>query len=198
MSFLSSPERPRELRKINKKVENTKLAESNDDDNLTLNDVYVASQYLYQSDQGKKEISQETVATYLQKWLNKSEREQIILLGEYGQGKSTTTLMLTYHLIQGKPSRIPILIELRGKTPKNESQHPLDFLSAWGRQYNLSGEALGILHKAGRLLLIFEGFDEMELSVNQTREQHFSRLWSFDHPNAKILFTGRVIAAKLA
>lgn len=178
-------------REITKRVKEIRLPESNDRDKLTVNDVYVPSQYLYESLKGDKEKSQETVEDHLQQWLKKSKREQITLLGEYGQGKSTATLMLTYNLIKQKFHRIPILIELRGKTPKNECQNPVDFLSAWGSQHNISGKALGILHETGRLLLVFEGFDEMELSVNQTREQHFSRLWSFDHSQAKLLFTGR-------
>ncbi|MDJ0844641.1 NACHT domain-containing protein [Crocosphaera sp.] len=178
-------------REITKRVKEIRLPESNDRDKLTVNDVYVPSQYLYESTIGDKEKSQETVENHLQQWLNQSKREQITLLGEYGQGKSTATLMLTYNLIKEKFYRIPILIELRGKTPKNECQNPVKFLSAWGTPYKMEGKALGILHETGRLLLIFEGFDEMELSVNQTREQHFSRLWSFDHSQAKLLFTGR-------
>ncbi|MGK7954888.1 MAG: NACHT domain-containing NTPase [Crocosphaera sp.] len=180
------------IREIEERVTINPLPESNSEDKLTLDDVYVASQYLYESTDEKKIKSQQTVENYLQEWFDKSDQadpKQIILLGEYGQGKTSTSLMLTYHLIRNKSSRIPILIQLRGKAPKNQEVD--EILSAWGGRHKIPGEALSILHETGRLLLIFEGFDEMELGSNQTREQHFSRLWSFDHPKAKILFTGR-------
>lgn len=48
------------------------------------------------------------------------------------------------------------------------------------------------LLQAGRLLLIFEGFDEMaEVSDADARFNHFRSLWRFCYPQAKILITGR-------
>jgi hypothetical protein len=45
---------------------------------------------------------------------------------------------------------------------------------------------------AGRILLIFEGFDEMAYaSVYEERIEHFRVLWQFAYERSKILFTGR-------
>jgi hypothetical protein len=46
---------------------------------------------------------------------------------------------------------------------------------------------------AGRLLIIFEGFDEMDLAMDKKlRLQNFISLWEgFNYKNAKLLFTGR-------
>jgi hypothetical protein len=45
---------------------------------------------------------------------------------------------------------------------------------------------------AGRLVLIFEGFDEMALVGDiEMRLKHFRTLWLFAYPQAKILITGR-------
>ena len=86
---------------------------------LTVDDVYVDSQFSYLKDESS---SKESVEEYLLKWLGDSiDQKQIALLGDYGQGKSTTTLMFTYHLLFENHSyftkRIPILMELRGKSP---------------------------------------------------------------------------------
>ncbi len=170
---------------IRKRVSFTKLPESD----LTLNDVYVPSQ-LFTSEYEKAD---DDVEVYLRKWLDEPSQRQTALLGEYGQGKSSATLMFTYHLMcesDQLPKRIPILIELRGKSPRD--LRPLELLGAWASQYRIDPQALMRLHVAGRLVLIFEGFDEMALIGNsELRLKHFKSLWSFCYPNAKIIITGR-------
>jgi hypothetical protein len=160
------------------------------DINLTIDDVYVDPNFCFHK---TSDESSECLENYLEKWLQESGLKQISILGDYGQGKSTAMLMLTYHLLSkqiGLSGRIPILIELRGLAPK--SLTPLKLLGAWTSQYRIDAQALLQLHYAGKLLLIFEGFDEMAMVGNQEiRLSHFSRLWQFLHPKAKIIITGR-------
>jgi hypothetical protein len=127
-------------------------------------------------------------------------QRQIAILGDYGQGKSSTALMFTYHLIFGSnlpllaenslPKRIPILVELRGKSPRDLDE--FQFLATWSVKYRIDANALMRLNIAGRLILIFEGFDEMVLIGNSDfRRKHFTKLWNFCYQNAKIIITGR-------
>ena len=161
------------------------------DSNLSLNDVYVPSHYF----RGNDRVSSDNLEAHLFLWLQEPSQRQIALLGEYGQGKSTAALMLTHHILsqhesQNTMARIPILIELRGTSPRNLT--PLQMLGAWAAQYNINPQALLKLHIAGRLLLIFEGFDEMALVGDaEMRLKHFKTLWQFCYPKAKILITGR-------
>lgn len=159
------------------------------DSDLTLNDVYVPSLFLSQNN----EKQSANIEEYLNIWLGEPGQRQIALLGEYGQGKSTATLMWAYHLINEKSSlrnRIPILIELRGTSPRNLT--PLQFLGAWAAQYSINPQSLLRLLIAGRIVLVFEGFDEMALVGDvEMRLKHFRTLWQFSYPNAKILITGR-------
>lgn len=159
------------------------------DSELKLTDTYVPSALKGEDNQA----IDEDLETYLQNWLNESGQRQLALLGEYGQGKSTGTLMFSHHLVQqynSKPPRIPILLELRGKSPK--TLQPLELLSVWASNYRIDPKALMKLQQAGRLLLIFEGFDEMaEVSDGDARFNHFRSLWRFCYPKAKILITGR-------
>ncbi|MDO9271053.1 MAG: NACHT domain-containing protein [Methylobacter sp.] len=159
------------------------------DSNLVLPDIYVPSAILGED----ASPIEEDLEAYLSKWLVEPGQRQLALLGEYGQGKSTGTLMFSHKLVEqykGKSPRIPILVELRGKSPK--TLQPLELLSVWASNYRIDPKALMKLQQAGRLLLIFEGFDEMaEVSDAEARSNHFRSLWRFCYPKAKILITGR-------
>lgn len=181
---------------VNYRVNHTKLTDSD----FTLQDMYTPSLYRSRKDQDifsiRDDVNQsETLESFIKHWLNNStDSHQLAVLGEYGQGKSTTSLLLCHHLIQEKrnnPSvRIPILIELRGKTLR--TMPPEELLSIWAGKYRIDPQALLHLHLAGHLLLIFEGFDEIDLSGDtETRIAHFRPLWQLNYENAKIMITGR-------
>jgi hypothetical protein len=170
---------------IRKRVCNQRLLESD----LTLNEVYVYPQgSLPDSDSQIEDIE-----AYLSQWLTEPGRRHLALLGEYGQGKSTVSLLFTYHLLSAGdplPARIPLLIDLRGMSPRNLT--PLQLLGAWASPYNINPQALLQLHRAGRTLLIFEGFDEMALIGDaDMRLKHFKTLWDFAYPESKIVISGR-------
>ncbi len=129
---------------------------------------------------------------YLYAWLSESSQRQLALLGDYGQGKSTTALMVVYRLIkQGlRGGKIPILIELRGKSPRHLT--PEELVAVWSLPYHLDPQAVMKLLMAGRAFLILEGFDEMALAGDsETRLSHFRTLWKFAYPGTKVLITGR-------
>jgi len=103
--------------------------------------------------------------------------------------------MLSYQLMHriqqdNRSARIPILLELRGKSPRTLREDEL--LSTWAGRYGIDTRALIKLLVAGRLLLIFEGFDEVDLSGDtDARIEHFKIMWGLCYPKAKILVTGR-------
>lgn len=159
------------------------------DSELVLTQVYVPS--MFQHSEGVS--SSQNIEQYLDEWTADPRQKHLALLGEYGQGKSTAALMWAYHQIVDGPiqnKRIPLVIELRGTSPRNLT--PLTLLGAWSARYNLNPQALMRLLIAGRLTLIFEGFDEMTLVGDAgMRLNHFRTLWQFAYPKAKLLITGR-------
>ncbi|MCP4696911.1 MAG: NACHT domain-containing protein [Gammaproteobacteria bacterium] len=167
------------------------------DSKLTLQNTYVPSRYRFTAKskaQPGDAYDTNNFENYLQAWLTESSPRQLALLGEYGQGKSTASLWLCYLLIQQAERdprvRIPILLELRGKSPRNLTQEAL--LAEWAYPYSINPKALMQLLIAGRILLIFEGFDEIDLTGDtESRLNHFRTLWRFTYPQAKILITGR-------
>ena len=159
------------------------------DSDLNLSQVYVPSQF-YSSDDKLSELD---IEECLNQWLLDRSQKHLALLGEYGQGKSTAALMWAYHQVRDGISngkRIPLVIELRGTSPRNLT--PLQLFGAWAARYNINPQALMRLLVAGRLILIFEGFDEMTLVGDAAmRLNHFRTLWQFAYPKAKLLITGR-------
>lgn len=93
-------------------------------------------------------------------------------------------------MIKTKNERIPIFIPLRNKSLRNSK--PVEILSYFSTQYGMDPVALEILNANGRLLLIFDGFDEMDLVGNdEIRKMHFKSLWKLVTPKSKVLITGR-------
>ncbi len=139
----------------------------------------------------------ESVEQYILDWVKResgNDKEHLAILGDYGQGKTVLTQKIVHEMLQNSHdySRIPILIELRGSSPRNESAS--DILAKWTTRYRTgNANALWELHCAGKLLIILDGFDEMDL-VGDTEMlfQHFSSLWTLASvPQSKIIITGR-------
>lgn len=132
----------------------------------------------------------ENIEEYAINWSKSSvDNRHLAILGEYGCGKSVFSLKFALELLK-TTNRIPILIELRGKSPRNLGA--LEILSTWASSFRIEPMALWKLHKEGKLVIIFEGFDEMDMvGDKEVRFSHFQRLWEFAIPKSKIIITGR-------
>ncbi|WP_343706687.1 hypothetical protein [Flavobacterium sp.] len=161
--------------------------EINSSSPLHLSDTYVPLNFKIE---GESDVM-ENIENYILDWAGKSENKHLSILGEYGCGKSVLSLKVAIELLKDiNKNRIPLLIELRGKSPRNLSL--LEVLSTWSSNYRMEPLSLMKLHKAGRILLIFEGFDEMDMiGDREMRLNHFQRLWEFAGDKSKIMITGR-------
>ena len=162
-------------------------------DNLTLKDVYVESSAdiidLKNNENGQYI---ESAGVYLLDWAKEKEgRENITILGEYGQGKSVLSLKLALDVISEGIKRAPIIIELRGKSPRNETVATI--IASWALQFNINVKAMQKLLQEGRLIIILEGFDELDMVGNSHRRlEHFKKLWEFArYKKSKVIITGR-------
>lgn len=178
---------------LNRNFYNDKLQNSDQ----TLNDIYTplgASHCEIVNDEIAKGLNIKNVEKYIIDWVksNKKENEHLAILGEYGQGKSVLSQKICIELLKDKnSSRIPIIIELRGISPRN--MNVISLLGHFGNQYAITAQALYQLHIAGKLLIILEAFDEMDL-VGDTEMlmSHFKQLWQLaSTPKSKIIITGR-------
>lgn len=162
------------------------------DDSTVISDIYVEPHLIKHHAINKHTTIIEETEKYINEWISDSKSpKQLAILGEYGQGKSVLALKIAYNLIHHNHIRIPILIELRGSSPRSY-RTKLEFLSVWASKYGINPNFLLKLHEIGRLLLIFDGFDEMDMIGSyEIRLQHFKQIWDFAAPNAKFIITGR-------
>lgn len=152
---------------------------------VRINDIYVEPNCCLESQEKPFPLY-----SYVTKWLQEFSDKQLALLGDFGQGKTLFSLYLTYQMIHTQSERIPILIQLRNKSPRNSNE--MEILSYFAAQYGINPQALSLLNSNGKLLLIFDGFDEMDLVGNDDiRKKHFQSLWRLVCPKSKILITGR-------
>ena len=153
-----------------REIERRVFKEQLPDSNLTIADVFVPPLVISRPDEigsetesredfqqkGQSDVAAVDLDTYVDIWLDETSNRQLALLGEYGQGKSTAALHIAQRLTiksRAENIRVPILFELRGKSPK--TLEPIELLGAWAAKYTIDPVALMKLATSGRLLLIF-------------------------------------------
>jgi hypothetical protein len=134
------------------------------------------------------------INSHILDWISSGEYNQhIALLGEYGQGKSVLSIWLCTILLQRivDIKRVPILIRLGGKSPRNTSVE--EMLDAWAGRYRINANLARAWVETGHAVVIFDAFDEMDLVGERTlRLQNFMRIWEFaERPAPRLIITGR-------
>ena len=134
---------------------------------------------------------------YVDAWLDDPARNHISVLGDYGTGK--TSFCRQYAAKLGRRwlddpdrNRIPILISLRDYAKAmNLEQLVTDFLvNRYGIQAGY--EAFRRFNADGKLVLLFDGFDEMAQKVDyQTTVDNFEELARAVEARSKVILTCR-------
>ena len=140
------------------------------------------------------------IDTYVQKWLGRQDTErQLAILGEYGTGKSSFCQKLAHDLAVSylkatASTRIPIVLNLREftKTLKIESL-VLSFLDEECGVMNPRFKLFEAMNDAGAFVLVFDGFDEMAVRVDQdTLEMNLQEIEKLAAgTKAKVIITSR-------
>lgn len=142
------------------------------------------------------------IAEYIDQWIDDPVKKHISILGEFGTGKTWFTLHFAWEKLQeykkakikglNRP-RIPIVIPLRdfSKAVNIEGVFSEFFFKKHNSpipNYNAFVE----LNKMGKLLLIFDGFDEMADRIdNQKMINNFWELARTLECNSKVILTSR-------
>ncbi|MDT3437998.1 TIR domain-containing protein [Pseudofrankia sp. BMG5.37] len=125
-------------------------------------------------------------------WLTADSARFVLILGDFGRGKTFCLHELARTLPQVRPHLIPLLIDLRTM----EKAHSVDelvaaHLVASGEQ-RVDVSVLRYMLRRGRLVLLFDGFDELALRVTyETAAEHLSRLLDAVEGQAKIVVSSR-------
>ncbi len=139
---------------------------------------------------------------YIDLWLDDPAKEHISILGEFGTGKTWFALHYAWEALQKykqakqrgvERPRLPLVIPLRdyAKAVSLESLFSEFFFRK--HEIPLPGyRAFEQLNRMGKLLLIFDGFDEMAARVNrQAMINNFWELAKVVVPGAKAILTCR-------
>ncbi len=131
---------------------------------------------------------------YIDRWLDDTSKEHISILGEFGTGKSWLVLHYAWISLQRyrdakargiERPRLPLVIPLRDYVKAVSVE--LLFSEFFFRKYEipLSGySAFEQLNRMGKLLLLFDGFDEMADRID--RQKMINNFWEL----AKVVVSG--------
>lgn len=150
----------------------------------------------------KVDTNEYLLEDYLDLWLEDPAKKHISLLGEFGTGKTWFTLHYAWKKMNdyiasknkvGVRPRIPIFISLRDFTKINSIESV--FSEFFYKKHNRpipSYSAFIELNRKGKLLLIFDGFDEMADRVD--KQKMINNFWEIARAitdNSKVILTCR-------
>lgn len=130
-------------------------------------------------------------------FINNEDENALLILGEYGCGKTSFCLDLTYNMIEAykrdSTKYIPIIIYLKeySKAISIDDMISNFFIN----KYNIINGNIRNFKKLleyGKVLLIFDGFDEVAKRVNyDVKYRVFNEICKYSSNNTKILLTCR-------
>jgi hypothetical protein len=143
------------------------------------------------------------IGGYVDQWLEDTDPEHLSLLGEFGTGKSWFALKYAHDMVEEyrraqkkglQRPRLPLVIRLReyARGFKDVGALLTEFVFREHKIRIQTPNALETLNRMGRLLFIFDGFDEMAARVDQQKMvDNFWSLASILGPGSKAILTCR-------
>jgi predicted NACHT family NTPase len=138
---------------------------------------------------------------YVDIWLDDPAKEHLSILGEFGTGKTWFAFHYAWICLQRyrdakkrgvQLPRLPLLITLRDYARALDVENVL--ASFFFSQHNIRSniKVFDLLNQMGKLLLIFDGFDEMAAKVD--RQKMINNFWELAKivvPGSKVILTCR-------
>jgi WD40 repeat protein len=146
-------------------------------------------------------VEQGGIDLYVDRWLENPVNEHVSILGEFGTGKTWFVLHYAGKCLQayveakqkGLPRpRLPLVILLRDYAKALSVENVLADFFYTRHNIRLSSAVFDQLNRMGKLLLIFDGFDEMANKVSE--QQVIDNFWELAKVvtiNAKVILTCR-------
>jgi NACHT domain/Restriction endonuclease len=158
---------------------------------------YVDSFVKVTTELGKHYNKKDTFFGLFEKWLDDSGRPLLLLLGDYGQGKTTCCEEIIRRFKDNGEllfGRIPLYIRLRDVANQGynlSSMLRVCLQEQFGLDYHSFG-LLQLLAKRGTFLFIFDGLDEITYTLRWTEVyEAFKQITGIIYPKNKVLVTSR-------
>jgi predicted NACHT family NTPase len=138
---------------------------------------------------------------YIDLWLDDPVKEHISILGEFGTGKTWFAFHYAWVALQRykdaqkrgvERPRLPVVITLRDFAKALNVENVLAGFFFTQHNIRINSDVFDQLNRMGKLLLIFDGFDEMAAKVD--RQQMINNFWELAKvvvPDAKVILTCR-------
>uniref|UniRef100_UPI004043E35D TIR domain-containing protein n=1 Tax=Frankia sp. CiP1_Cm_nod2 TaxID=2897161 RepID=UPI004043E35D len=141
---------------------------------------------------GQHGVVQNDVFIAMRDWLDVEDARFLLVLGDFGHGKSFLLRELARRLPTELPQIIPLLVELGAL----EKSHSVDDLLALhltkSDEDGVSVRAVRRMVDQGKAVLLFDGFDELALRVTYDRAaEHLKTVLSAVTDRAKVVLTSR-------
>lgn len=125
-------------------------------------------------------------------WLREDVARFLVVLGDFGRGKSFLLRQLTRALPREHPALLPVLVELRNleKAPSLDELLAQHLVREGVEAVDVN--KLRYMIGSGRLALLFDGFDELELRVGyDNAAEYLKTLLAAVTDRAKVVLTSR-------
>ena len=166
------------------------------DERLAQDRIYPPSLYVAQRyriiGMGQPGDVRDDVAVQVTEWLSARDARLVMVLGDFGRGKTSLLRHLARTLPRTLPDLLPVLVELRSleKAPSLDEllgQH----LIRHGVE-DINPAKLRYMVRSGRRALLFDGFDELELRVGyDNAADYLQTLLESVADRAKVVLTSR-------
>jgi WD40 repeat protein/3',5'-cyclic AMP phosphodiesterase CpdA len=153
--------------------------------------LYVSQRYRLVDGSHNGEVSADLLAQAMT-WLSADGARLVIVLGDFGRGKTSLLRQLARTLPDELPGVLPVLVELRSleKAP-NLDELLAQHLVRQGVD-DVNPAKLRYMIRSGRIALLFDGFDELELRVGYDNAADYLQiLLESVAERAKVVLTSR-------
>jgi WD40 repeat protein len=146
-------------------------------------------------------VGAEQIDEYMDEWLESAQKNHISVLGEFGTGKTWFAMHYAWVGIQAyqqaktkrvKRPRLPLLITLRDYAKALNVDTVIAGFFFVNHNIRLNADVFDRLNRMGKLLILFDGFDEMANKINsQDAIDNFWALADVIGENSKVILTCR-------
>ncbi|KYF75483.1 hypothetical protein BE17_33685 [Sorangium cellulosum] len=141
---------------------------------------------------GVDEAEEGDALSTVSEWLDSPRGRFIVILGDFGTGKTFLLHELARRLGSAGGPLVPVLVEMRSLEKGRTLEELLAQHFARARFERFQMESFLYMLSEGRIVLLFDGFDELALRVSFDRaEEHFDTLIQAASGNAKVVVTSR-------
>jgi predicted NACHT family NTPase len=139
---------------------------------------------------------------YIKQWLSDDSKEHVSILGEFGTGKTWFSFHYAWDCLRAykeakeqglERPRLPLVIALRDYNKALKVESVLSDLFFNKHDIRLNSSVFDCLNQMGKLLIIFDGFDEMADKVD--RQKMINNFWELARvvcPGSKVILTSRI------